>query len=282
MAKLATVNSVISEIIQETHDTVTLVLDLEEPIPHIPGQSIGIDPKQFEGLQDRVHLVQEIARQKKVRALTAVKLYSLADSSPDFKRLYITIKEEPDAEGYPPALLSPYTVRQMKVGDPVVVTGPYGKKFLFQPRQGDRFVLWGAGSGVVPLMYFIECVHRNQLPHPMRFFDSNKTPEDIIYGKRLDEITRENPNIRVIHSITRPHLSSTPWPGRMGRLTELKDTHDPHSMSFPPDLIALCDGVPFPAARHYICGPLAFGKGIKQALLRNGVSEDRIALEAYG
>lgn len=282
MAQIATVNSVISQVIQETPDTVTLALDLEQPLPHIPGQSIGIDPKQFEGLQDRIRLVREIARQKNVRALTAVKLYSLADSTPDFARLWVTIKEEPDAEGYPPALLSPFAVRLMKEGHPVVVTGPYGKKFLFQPRPGDRFILWGAGSGVVPLMYFIEYTHRNKLDNPIRFFDSNKTPEDIIYRTRLDEIARENPRIRIIHSITRPHLSQTRWEGRAGRLAEQSHPEDARATRLAADIAILSDGIPLGEAHHYICGPLSFGKSIRQALRNDGVSDELISVEAYG
>lgn len=281
VVQLITAHSTVGQVIYETYDTVTLVLETDQPIPHIPGQSIGIDPKQFAALQDRISMVQELAKQYKVRALTAVKLYSLADSSDDFRRLHITIKEEPTAEGYPPAVLSPFAVKQMQAGDPIIVTGPYGKKFLFRPAEGDQFVLWGAGSGVVPLYYFLEYTCRNRLPNPVRFFDSNKTPEDIIYRRRLDHLVQENPNIQLIHSITRPHLSSTPWIGRVGRLT-VENPGDPRSISFPDDIISLSDGVPFRGAYHYICGPLAFGKGIKQGLLHYGVPEDHVSLEAYG
>ncbi|MGH9338822.1 MAG: hypothetical protein ACRD1R_04345 [Acidobacteriota bacterium] len=277
-----TTNSVISEVIDETYDTVTLCLDVQDPIPHIPGQSIGIDPKQFEPLQGRVQLVETIAKEKNCRALTAMKLYSLANSSLDFRKLYITIKVEEDREGYPPSLLSPYAVKDMGSGEAMIVKGPYGKKFLFQPKEGDRFVFWGAGSGVVPLMYFLEHVDGQGLSNEILFFDSNKTPEDIIYNTRLKAIESENSNIRIVHSITRPETSSRQWLGRVGRLVQLRDPNDLESLEFPSDIDAYSKEIPFEDAYHYICGSLGFGQGIKKALLNRAVDKDRIYLEAWG
>lgn len=275
------VPSRICEIIRETHDTVTLVLELDEAIPHIPGQSIGLDPKKISGMEDRVSLVQKVAQEKKVRALTALKLYSLADSSDDYKTLSITIKREEDAEGYPPALLSPYAISDMKVGDQFPVSGPYGKKFLFQPEPEDRFILWGAGSGVVPFNYFLEYLWRKKLPNPLLFFDSNKTPEDIIYRKRLEEIDRGSSTIQVIHTITRPHLSKESWSGRTGRLVRMEDPSKLETARIEEDILQMC---PFPVetALHYSCGPVNFAYGVKHALLHLGVPEEQIFVEAWG
>ena len=270
----------IQKLIWETHDTVTWELDLAKPMRHIPGQSIGIDPKQYPGLEKRLRLVREVARQKTLRPLTNLRLYSLADSSADFKRLSITIKKEPDKEGYPPALFTPFALSQLDQGDPVQVTGPYGKKFLFQPQDGENFILWGAGSGVVPLKYFIEYTHRNQLNYSMLFFDSNKTPEDIIYRSRLEELVAKDPKLRVVHTITRLHLSENPWKGRQGRL--LDRTDDPEAAEIPADLLSEISTLGMKECLHYICGPLAFGKSIKQALLKKSVPADRILMEAWG
>ena len=279
MPRKPEIASRIQKFIWETHDTVTWELNLTEPLPHIPGQSIGIDPKQYPGLEERFRLVREVARQKTLRPLANLRLYSLADSSPDFKRLCITIKKESDKEGYPPALFTPFALSKLGQGDPVQVTGPYGKKFLFRPRDRESFILWGAGSGVVPLKYFMEYAHHNQLKCPLLFFDSNKTPEDIIYRERLEELASKNPHLRVVHTITRLHLSKNPWKGRQGRLLEKTDGG---GAEFSADVLSETSSLGLKEPLHYICGPLAFGRSIKQALLKQGVPADRIFMEAWG
>jgi 3-ketosteroid 9alpha-monooxygenase subunit B len=200
VANLQFFSAQLESIIQETKDTVTLMLQPQEPITYQAGQFLSIDPKQFPALRQQIRYLEH---QKKTSEL--VRSYSLS-STLDDPLLSITIKEElfvPGVTAFPP-LLSPYLVHGLSVGMQLNLRGFSGSYVLPDDLEEGRVVHVVAGSGIVPNFSILRwsLIHRPKVKHLMLY--SNKTSDDVIFGAQLAKLEEAYPdNLQVIHCLTR-------------------------------------------------------------------------------
>jgi len=216
--KPKTFEVVVTEVIRETADTVTLVLDAPEIPPYRAGQFLTIDPHAFPVIAGQVAYVEQLKGGKK----ELVRAYSMA--SAPHETLAITIKEEPYRPGDLHApLLSPLLVHGTPVGTRFLVvgfTGPYTLPPDVEQRT-DHLVHLVAGSGVVPNYSILKDA---LLKHPAlrhTFIDTNKTWDDIIFREGLRRLAAEFPGrLTVVHTLTRQSdISGLPAGVRQGRVT---------------------------------------------------------------
>lgn len=212
-------DTVVREIVWETPDTVTLVLDAgDHPRDYKAGQYVTIDVQQFRELKQQVAYFEHVkGRREPPRA------YSLA-STPDEPHLAITVKEEvfvPGQTAYPP-LLSPYLVFGVRKGATIRVKGYTGYYVLPDDveERTDHIVHVVAGSGVVPNYAIVKwaLAHKPTLRHS--FVYSNKRWDDVIFAKQLAELERANPDrLKIYHCLTREEAAPADAPGaRLGRV----------------------------------------------------------------
>ncbi|MGO8968530.1 MAG: oxidoreductase [Myxococcaceae bacterium] len=253
---------VVSEVIQETPDTVTLVFETDQPVDYRAGQFVTIDPHQFKQLSSHTAYLEELKGKKEL-----VRAYSVC-SAPG-EPLAITIKEEPylRKNSLHAPLLSPYLTYgihpglRMKV---VGLTGPYTLPPDIEQRA--KHVLHVvAGSGTVPnfsiLKYALK--HHPSVRHTM--VDSNKTWEDVIFRDALLKLEADYPQqLKVVHFLTRqPDISGLPGDVRTGRI--------------PREALAeLAPNIEETIA--YVCGP-AITSYERRAALEKGVSAEPRFLE---
>ena len=213
--KPQTFEVVVTEVIHETPDTVTLVLAAEKMPTYRAGQFLTIDPRAFPVLAGQVGYLEHLKGKKEL-----VRAYSMA--SAPHEPLAITIKEEPYHPGdlhFP--LISPVLVYACPPGTrfPVVgFTGPYTLPPDVEQRTG-HIVHIVAGSGVVPNFSILKDALRNHPKLRHTFIDSNKTWGDIIFRATLERRAAEHPDrLRVVHTLTR---QEDPPPGaRKGRVSK--------------------------------------------------------------
>ena len=196
-----TFNAIVSDIVTETPDTVTLVLDLGRPASYKAGQYVTIDPHQFIGLAPFVGFLEHLKGRRE-----APRAYSM--SSDPTEPLAITIKEEFYEAGrtpYPP-LISGFLVHQVRTGDRMTVVG-FAGAYVFPDdveSRAEHILHLCAGSGSVPNFSMIKDSlrrHRN-LRHTLLY--SNKTWDDVIFRDQLTQMSAECPSrLRVVHSLTR-------------------------------------------------------------------------------
>ena len=215
--KPKTFDVVVTEVIQETPDTVTLVLDAPEIPPYRAGQFLTIDPHFFPVIAGQTRYVEHLKGGKK----ELVRAYSMA--SAPHEPLAITIKEEPYRPGDLHApLLSPLLVYGIPMGTrfPVVgFTGPYTLPPDIEQRT-DHIVHLVAGSGVVPNYSIAKDALRNHPNLRHTFIDTIKTWGDIIFREGLARLAAEHPErFRLMHTLTR-QVDVTGLPGdvRQGRV----------------------------------------------------------------
>jgi 3-ketosteroid 9alpha-monooxygenase subunit B len=193
----------VADTIADTHDTTTLVLFTgNDRLEYQPGHFCTIDPHEFPQLERFTAFLEDQKGKKE-----PPRAYSLA-SAPHEKYLAITVKEEKYVSGttkYPP-LLSPLLVHRLPKGTRLLITGFTGP-YVLPPditTRTDHLVHVCAGSGIVPNYSIIKhCLAElPKLRHTLVY--SNKTYDDIIFRKQLDELVRDHPEkLQVIYTITR-------------------------------------------------------------------------------
>lgn len=229
----------VREIIKESPDAITLVTS-REGLNYNAGQFVTIHTSQF----------AELANVRRGRKHGA-RAYSFA-SSPTEKNLAFTIKEEAGGK------LSPWILQGgIKVGDKIKIRGPYGH-FFYDYETHKDVVFIGAGSGIVPLRSIMKYIIDLRLPVQVKLFYSNKTKEDIIYKRELEEWNKLN-NVEVIHNLTRE--------GEKKHIDEL------HLSTYIID---------FSKFSYFLCGPNSFCNSMREILLKKGVLAEKIKMEKYG
>lgn len=231
---MQTYDARVEEIVRETPDAVSLVLDIGGPAEFDAGQFITIDPHAIDA---RKTLAKELEAKKKRKERG--RAYSLG-SAPHERLLVVTVKEE--EEGEFPALVSPWLMREVTVGDTIPVTGFSGLYTL--PRDlppGSHLVHICAGSGIVPNFSIIKDVLHRGLPYRQTLLYSNRTWDDVIYADTLTSLAATSGgSLAILHLLTRDSRAPEGVrvrPSRIDRATLLEEIPD------------LAD------AHFFLCGP---------------------------
>jgi ferredoxin-NADP reductase len=163
----------VAELIDETPQVKTVVLDAPDWPGHRAGQHVDVRLTAEDGYQ-------------------AQRSYSIA-SAPEDELLAITVEKLDDGE------VSPYLAEELRVGDKLELRGPIGGYFVWDAQQGGPLLLVGGGSGVVPLVSMLR--HRAAVAPsvPARLLYSARSLDDVIYRDELGgfdvvyTLTREQP-----------------------------------------------------------------------------------------
>jgi len=192
--------------------------------------------------------------------------------APKVTRAY-SIASSPLEEGYIDIALNEvhaFTARMFSLrrGETLLAHGPYGK-WVYEDHI-PHAVLISGGTGITPIRGIVRYVLGKGLPNRLTILASARTPADLLYREESAEWSRR-PNIRVVHTITRPHLLAPheKWDGPTGRI----------------DLAMVKAAVPetdFPKAHFYMCGPNQLIEALAGALSADGVPRERIRYEKWG
>jgi len=167
----------VAELVEETPQVKTLVLDAPEWPGHLAGQHVDVRLTAEDGYQ-------------------AQRSYSIA-SAPEEGRLALTVERLADGE------VSPYLTDVLVVGDKLELRGPIGGYFVWQAGEGGPVLLLGGGSGVVPLVAMIRHRQAAGSDAPMRLLYSAKRADDLIYREELEELAGRGDGFEAFFTLTR-------------------------------------------------------------------------------
>jgi benzoyl-CoA 2,3-dioxygenase component A len=214
----------------ESHDVRHIILDFGgQPMPALEGQSIGIIPPGTDP-EGKPFLPR---------------LYSVSSprdgERPNYNNLSLTVKRE--AQG----LCSNYLC-DLKVGDEVQVTGPFGATFLMPDDPDARLLMICTGTGSAPMRGFTMRRQRTVggKSGGMVMFFGARTPESLPYFGPLSKVPQ---------SLLHQHLVYS-------RASEQKEYVQDRMMA-EEDLVAelLAD----PRTHVYICGLRGMEDGVERA-----------------
>lgn len=157
------------------------------------------------------------------------------------------------------------TLGTMPLGTAVKVEGPFGN-FVLHNNPAKTAVLLAGGIGVTPFHSMVFRAAHEKLPHRIFLFLSNRRPEDAAFLHELQELEKENPNYKLIATMTGMENSSRPWQGETGLINKemlsryVKDA---------------------PSPIYYIAGPPGMVKGLREMLEQAGVDTDDIRAEDF-
>ncbi len=238
----------IVEIRAETEDTVTLVF--KQPalrkVKYVSGQYLT--------------LIVRINRRRYMRP------YSFSSAPMVDQGLEITIKRVPGG------VVSNHLCDQVRVGDSLEVMEPMGD-FLFDEshyEQQTPVVLWGAGSGITPLISLAKSILFKKAGNPVVLVYGNRSRESVIFAAKIAELRATYPEqFSVWHFHTRAVVSDDFPDVIQGRISPRKVV----------DVLAATGHVP--RTLHYICGPIGLKESVKAELLLAGTDPAHIFSEDF-
>jgi ferredoxin-NADP reductase len=204
----------VSELVDETPRTRSIVLELPSWSPHRAGQHVDIRLTAEDGYQ-------------------AQRSYSIA-SSPEDEHLVLTVERLEDGE------VSPYLVDELRPGDELELRGPIGGYFVWERSLGGPLLLIAGGSGIVPLRAMLRHWSTGNREVPARLLYSSRSLEDVIYRPELTQLGEMGADVEI--TLTRNWPEG--WRGHRGRL----DAELLNELAWPPDrqpLIYVCGPTAF-------------------------------------
>lgn len=144
--------------------------------------------------------------------------------------------------------------------DVLIINGPNGR-FTFEGEY-DKIALISGGIGVTPMISICRYCSEGKTGTDVVFLDSNKVEDDIAFKDEVDEMGREHPNLKVVHTLTR---AGTDWLGCTGRICE------PMLLDYISDILG---------RTVYVCGPPPMMKSVVELLLNMGIPKKQIKKEA--
>jgi ferredoxin-NADP reductase len=149
----------VTELVDETARTRSIVVDVHDWPGHLAGQHVDVRLTADDGYQ-------------------AQRSYSIA-SAPEEGSLTLTVEKLDDGE------VSPYLVGVLRTGDGLELRGPIGGYFVWHAPLGGPLLLVGGGSGVVPLRAMVRHHRASASDVPLRLLYSARSLDDVIYREEL-------------------------------------------------------------------------------------------------
>ncbi len=153
---------------------------------------------------------------------------------------------------------------QAKIGDIYYISAPYGQ-FRFDINAGNKLLFLAGGTGLAPFYSMLKfIIDKGAAPDVMLLY-SVKYPNDIIERDGLERMISQLGG-RMVVTVTRA-VPEDNYQGQTGHV----------------DAAMIARYVPDVKERvSYICGPPAFVKALKDALVGIGVPEKEIRAEMWG
>lgn len=235
----------ISDIVKETHDTVSISFDIPE---HLKS---SFQYKQGQYLTFKVPGNEDERRS-----------YSLC-SSPLDQEWRVAVKLVPGG------LFSVLANEQLKVGDELEVMPPLGNFYTELDRVNNKkYVFFAAGSGITPIISIIKTVLLKEPQSECTLFYSNKTSSGIIFKEQLEALKNKNlGRFSLYYLLSRERMDIDLFQGRIdeNKCQQLLENfqHIVHADEF------------------FLCGPFEMIESVKTNLLKSGVDKSKIHTELF-
>ena len=235
--------------------------------PHeIPFREFDIEP-EFREEWDRF----DLWRFRSVVTEPVERAYSMANYPLERGILLFTIRIAfpPDyREDIPPGKMSSWLFN-LKPGDKVTVSGPYGE--FFARDTGKEMCFVAAGAGMAPMRaHIFDQLLRLKSGRKMVFWYSARNLKESFYREELDRLAAEHPNFSWHLVLSEPRPEDN-WTGPVGlvRHNVLRDMYLKNHPS-PEDI------------EYYLCGPKVMNDAVIKLAMDYGVDRENILLDDFG
>ena len=199
-----------------------------------------------------------------------VRAYSMASYPEEQGIVMLNVRiasPPPGTKDIPPGIMSSY-IFNLKAGDDVVISGPFGEFFA---RETDKeMVFVGGGAGMAPMRsHIFDQLRRINTERKMTFWYGARSKKEIFYADEFDELASNHSNFKWHVALSEPQPEDN-WKGYTGFI------HNVILEKYLAEHVAPED------CEYYLCGPPIMNKCVIQMLLDQGVEREDIMLDDFG
>jgi Na+-transporting NADH:ubiquinone oxidoreductase subunit F len=240
-------------------------VQLECPPHQFEFRSFAIEP-EFREAWDKF----DLWRFRSVCEVPVTRAYSMANYPLEKGLLLFTIRIAFPPEyrqDIPPGIMSSW-VFNLKPGDEVTVSGPFGEFFARDTNAEMCFV--GGGAGMAPMRsHIFDQLLRLHSKRKMTYWYGARSLREAFYGDEFDRLAAENPNFTWHLALSEP-LPEDNWTGPTGFIHNVLFENYLKNHPAPEDV------------EYYMCGPGPMTNAVIAMLLNLGVDRENIMLDDFG
>ena len=240
-------------------------IQIECPAHEVHYKDFDVEP-QFREDWDKFNLWQYTSKVTE----PLERAYSMANYPEELGIIMLNVRiasPPPKLPNVPPGKMSSY-IFNLKPGDKVTISGPFGEFFA---RDTDKeMVFVGGGAGMAPMRsHLLDQFLRLKTQRKVSFWYGARSKREMFYVEDFDRIAAENPNFEWHVALSEP-LPEDNWTGHTGFIHNvLFDNYLKHHKA-PED----CE--------YYMCGPPVMNAAVIKMLLDLGVERKDIMLDDFG
>jgi Na+-transporting NADH:ubiquinone oxidoreductase subunit F len=222
--------------------------------------------EEYKGDWDRF----DMWRYKSVVKEDVVRAYSMANYPEEKGLIMLNVRiasPPPDRDDIPPGQMSSY-IFDLKPGDKVTISGPFGE--FFAKDTDKEMVFIGGGAGMAPMRsHIFDQLRRIKTDRKLSFWYGARSLREMFYTEDFDQLAAENDNFKWHVALSDP-LPEDNWEGYTGFIHNvlyenyLKDHPAPEDCEF------------------YMCGPPMMNAAVINMLEDLGVEPENIFLDDFG
>jgi len=197
--------------------------------------------------------------------------YSMANHPAEGSRVMLNVRiatpPPPLWDQVPPGLASSY-IFNLKAGDKVTISGPYGEFFIKDTER--EMVYIGGGAGMAPMRsHLFHLFHTLKTGRKVSFWYGARSVREMFYDEHFKSIEKSFPNFTYEVALSEP-MQEDNWTGSIGFIHQvlhdeyLKDHDDPTEVEY------------------YMCGPPPMIDACDNMLDSLGVDREMIAYDSFG
>lgn len=241
-------------------------IQIECPAYDIPYTEFEIE-EEYRGDWDRFNVWQYNA--SNTEELTT-RAYSMANY-PDEKGIIMlnvrVASPPPGSQGIPPGIMSSY-IFNLKPGDKVTISGPFGEFFARDTQKEMIFV--GGGAGMAPMRsHIFDQMRRLSTDRKVTFWYGARSVREMFYVEDFDTLDKENKNFDWHVALSDPQPDDD-WSGYTGFIHNVLFDQYLKQHTAPED----CE--------YYLCGPPIMNQSVINMLVDLGVEREDIMLDDFG
>ena len=173
----------------------------------------------------------------------------------------------PNMPNVPPGKMSSF-IFNLKPGDEVTISGPFGE--FFARETGNEMVFVGGGAGMAPMRsHIFDQFHRLHTDRKVSFWYGARSSREAFYQDDFDQIAGSYDNFDWHLALSDP-LPEDNWTGDTGFIHQVVLSKYLKNHPAPEDV------------EYYMCGPPMMNQAVINMLLDLGVEPENIMLDDFG
>ncbi|MDF3130774.1 NADH:ubiquinone reductase (Na(+)-transporting) subunit F [Kiritimatiellaeota bacterium B1221] len=180
--------------------------------------------------------------------------------------LNVRIATPPRGMDVPPGICSTY-VFNLKPGDKVTLSGPYGEFFI---RETEREMCYiGGGAGMAPMRsHLFHLFHTLKTGRKVTFWYGGRSKKELFYLEDFEDIKAKFPNFDYTIALSEPQPEDN-WTGSVGFIHQVCQDEYLLKHEDPAEI------------EYYMCGPPPMIAAVNNMLFNLGVERDMISYDEF-